>query len=167
VLAGVEDSQLLLRAPRGSAREWLADHLARHGVDRARVGFVERLPREQYWRLFDGIDITLDTLPYNGHTSSLDSLWMGVPVVTQTGQLAVGRAGLSILSNLALTELVAHRGDNDVRIASELARDLPRLSSLRATLRERMQASPIMDAPRFARNLEAIYRQMWTEWVRS
>jgi predicted O-linked N-acetylglucosamine transferase (SPINDLY family) len=165
VLASVEHSRLVLRVPRGKAREWLLDHLSHQGIDPSCIGFVERLARKQYWRLFDGIDITLDTLPYNGHTSTLDSLWMGVPVVTQAGRSPVGRAGVSILSNLALTEFVAHSPDDYVRIAAELARDVPRLTALRRSLRQRLQASPITDAPRFARNLEAIYRQMWIEWI--
>jgi predicted O-linked N-acetylglucosamine transferase (SPINDLY family) len=59
---------------------------------------------------------------------------------------------------------VAPDGEQYVRIAADLAGDLPRLSGLRATLRERMQHSPLMDAPRFARNIEAAYRTMWQRW---
>ena len=76
----------------------------------------------------------------------------------------MGRGGVSILSNLGLPELVARDAEQYVRIAAELASDLPRLSKLRATLRERMQSSPLMDAPRFARNVEAAYREMWRRW---
>ena len=89
---------------------------------------------------------------------------MGVPVVSMAGQTAVGRGGLSILSNIGLSELVARDLEQYVRTAVELAQDLPRLSNLRATLRERMQSSPLMDAPRFARNVEAAYREMWRRW---
>ena len=115
-------------------------------------------------RYYHGIDIGLDTVPYNGHTTSLDSFWMGVPVVTLVGPTVVGRAGLCQLMNLGLPELIASSPEQYVRIAAELAHDLPRLSKLRATLRERMQASPLMDAPRFARNIEAAYREMWRRW---
>jgi predicted O-linked N-acetylglucosamine transferase (SPINDLY family) len=89
---------------------------------------------------------------------------MGVPVVSLRGRAAVGRAGFSILSNVGLPELVARDVDDYVRIAAELASDLPRLASLRATLRPRMQASPLMDAPRFAGNVESAYREMWRRW---
>ena len=65
-------------------------------------------PRPQYLELYHGIDVGLDTFPYNGHTTSLDSFWMGVPVVTLVGQTVVGRAGLSQLTNLGLPELVGH-----------------------------------------------------------
>jgi predicted O-linked N-acetylglucosamine transferase (SPINDLY family) len=66
--------------------------------------------------------------------------------------------------NLGLPELIAPSPEQYVRIAAELANDLPRLANLRATLRDRMQASPLMDAPRFARNIEAAYREMWQRW---
>ena len=89
---------------------------------------------------------------------------MGVPVVSLAGRTAVGRGGLSILSNIGLTELVSNTQDDYVRIASNLARDLARLGNLGRTLRARMEASPLMDAPRFARNVEAAYRQMWKIW---
>jgi hypothetical protein len=84
----------------------------------------------------------LDTFPYNGHTTSLDSLWMGVPVITLVGQTTVGRAGLSQLTNLGLPELIGGTPEDFVRIAVDLAGDLPRLGDLRTTLRGRMEASP-------------------------
>jgi predicted O-linked N-acetylglucosamine transferase (SPINDLY family) len=110
------------------------------------------------------VDIGLDTVPYNGHTTSLDSFWMGVPVVTLTGPTVVGRAGACQLMNLGLPELIASSPEQYLRIVAELARDLPRLGALRATLRERMRASPLMNAPRFARNVEAAYRDIWQRW---
>ena len=121
-------------------------------------------PRRKYLELYHRIDLGLDTLPYNGHTTSLDSYWMGVPVVTLVGQTIVGRAGLSQLMNLQLPELIAHTPDQYVEIATNLASDLPRLSELRGTLRARMEQSPLMDAPRFARDIEAAYRTMWRTW---
>src|SRR5262249_4910930 len=109
-------------------------------------------------------DIGLDTLPANGHTTSLDSYWMGVPVITLVGNTVVARAGVCQLTNMDLEELVARTPDQFVNIAVELANDLPRLSGLRATLRDRRVNSPLMDAPRFARNMEAAYRSMWQRW---
>ena len=73
-------------------------------------------------------------------------------------------AGLAEMSNLGLPELAAESGDEYVRIAESLARDLPRLARLRAGLRDRMEKSVLMDAPRFARNIEAAYQQMWQAW---
>src|SRR5258707_1158915 len=82
---------------------------------------VSSRPRSQYLELYYQIDIGLDTLPYNGHTTSLDSYWMGVPVITLVGQTVVGRAGFSQLMNLGLPELIAKKPEEYVRLAAELA----------------------------------------------
>jgi len=67
--------------------------------------------------------------------------------------------------NLGLPELVARSPDEYVHIAADLAGDLPRLATLRDTLRQRLQSSPLMDGPRFARHVESAYRQMWLAWT--
>ncbi len=125
---------------------------------------MERQERKEYLERYHRLDIALDPFPYGGHTTSLDALWMGVPVVSLAGQTSVSRAGLSILSNLGLPELVAFSEDDYVRIAVELAENLPRLVELRTTLRSRMEASVLMDAPHFARQIEAAYRAVWRQW---
>jgi predicted O-linked N-acetylglucosamine transferase (SPINDLY family) len=114
--------------------------------------------------LYHQIDIGLDTFPSNGHTTSLDSFWMGVPVVTHVGQTIVGRAGYCQLKNLGLAELIAETPEQFIAIAAGLAGDLARLASIRASLRERMEKSPLMDAPRFAGHVEAAYRAIWQRW---
>jgi len=164
VLRGVAGSRLTLLAGEGSHRQETVNRLTDEGISRDRVTFVPRRSRAQYLASYHGIDIGLDTIPYNGHTTSLDSTWMGVPVVTLVGSTVVGRSGLSQLTNLGLPELIATSPEQYVQIAVDLAQDWPRLSRLRSTLRERMRASPLMDAPRFTRNLEAAYRQMWRRW---
>jgi predicted O-linked N-acetylglucosamine transferase (SPINDLY family) len=164
VLQAVPGSRLLLHAQPGSHRDGVRAFLAEQGISAERLAFAGSLPAAKYFALYQGIDVALDTFPYGGGTTSCDALWMGVPVVSLAGQTAVGRGGLSILSNLGLTELVAHDEQQYVRIAAELAHDLPRLAGLRAALRQRMQDSPLTDAPRFARNVEAAYRRMWRRW---
>jgi predicted O-linked N-acetylglucosamine transferase (SPINDLY family) len=163
-LRAVPGSRLLLMAPRGTAREEVLARLAREGVVAERVEFVDRRPRPEYLELYHRIDLCLDPLPANGHTTSLDAFWMGVPTLTMPGRTAVGRGGLCLLKNLGLPEMIAEDPDEFVRTAAELAADLPRLSELRATLRDRLENSPLMDAPRFARNVEAAYRYMWQRW---
>jgi predicted O-linked N-acetylglucosamine transferase (SPINDLY family) len=164
LLAAVPQSRLLLHCRPGDHRQRVGQAVAAHGVDTARLAFVDLLPTHDYFLAYQQIDIALDPFPYGGATTSCDALWMGVPVVSLAGERAVGRAGLSILSNLGLAELVGRDVEQYVQIAAELARDLPHLTALRATLRQRMQQSPLMDAPRFARNLEAAYRTMWRRW---
>ena len=97
--------------------------------------FLARRPRPQYLEYYHEIDIGLDTLPYNGHTTSLDALWMGVPVVTCLGPTVVGRAGLSQMMNLGLPGLIASTEEHYVHVAADLAEDLTRLGGLRAALR--------------------------------
>lgn len=164
VLDAVTGSRLLVLSHDGSHRALALEALKWQGIEPSRVEFAAYRPREDYLRLFHRIDVSLETLPYNGHTTSLDSLWMGVPVVTLVGETLVGRAGLSQLTNLGLPELIAHDSAEFVRIASELADDRARLRDLRRTLRARMQASPLMDAKAFARDIEFAYRQMWRRW---
>jgi predicted O-linked N-acetylglucosamine transferase (SPINDLY family) len=161
VLAACPNSRMLMLAGAGEHRQRTVAAL---GVDPSRVEFIGHCPRAQYLKTYHQLDIVLDTYPYNGHTTTCDALWMGVPVVSLAGQTAVGRGGLSILSTIGLPELVADSQELYVRLASDLAHDSGRLGELRSTLRQRMAQSPLMDAPRFARNIEAAYRQMWRTW---
>ena len=124
VLNAVARSRLTILAGEGTHRQHALDLLAEEGVVGDRVTFAAHQPRQQYLRYYHGIDIGLDTIPYNGHTTSLDSYWMGVPVVTLVGETVVGRAGLSQLTNLGLPELIASNPEQYVRIAAELAQDL-------------------------------------------
>jgi predicted O-linked N-acetylglucosamine transferase (SPINDLY family) len=164
ILRAVAGSRLLLSAPEGSCRRRILDQFESLGVASGRIALADRLPRQQYLELYHRIDVALDSFPCNGHTTSLDALWMGVPVVSLLGATVMGRAGFSQLSNLGLPELAGRDVDQYVQIATDLAGNLHRLSDLRATLRQRMQASPLMDAPRFARDIEALYRQIWQRW---
>ncbi|HTW94903.1 MAG TPA: hypothetical protein VMD30_08935, partial [Tepidisphaeraceae bacterium] len=165
VLAAVPKSRLTILCQRGPQRQWVLDRLAGQKVAADRVEFVERTNRVRYLTFYSRIDIGLDTFPYNGHTTSLDSLWMGVPVVTLVGQTPVARAGFSQLCNLDLRQLAASNQQEFVSIAAALAADLPRLAELRRNLRPRMLQSPLCDAVKFTRNIEAAYRRMWQEWV--
>ena len=135
-------------------------------MQRTRVGFVEFRPRAQYLRSYHDIDFGLDTFPYNGHTTSLDALWMGVPIVTRVGRTSVGRGGLSQLFHLGLLELAAESDAAFVNKATALANDIPRLAALRSELRARLERSPLMDGARFARNIEEAYRRVWTAYCK-
>jgi protein O-GlcNAc transferase len=161
IMRRMPESRLILLSPAGQHRSRVLDSLGRYGVSQQRIEFVEFRPRADYLRIYQHIDICLDTLPYNGHTTSLDAFWMGVPVVTQVGRTVAGRGGWSQLNNLGLPELAAFDAEAFVDTAVALASDLQRLNGLRQTLRARMEASPLMDAQRFARAFEAACRQMW------
>jgi predicted O-linked N-acetylglucosamine transferase (SPINDLY family) len=167
VLAAVENSRLIMLCPVGQHRNVLLKQFQSAGVEPQRIEFVKFIPRGEYLLTYHRIDIGLDTLPYNGHTTSLDSYWMGVPVISRIGRTVVGRAGLSQLSNLGLAEFATDGDEKFIDLCKNLANDLNRLSELRATLRGRMEKSPLMDAPLFARNIESAYRSMWKQWCES
>jgi protein O-GlcNAc transferase len=160
VMRQIGNARLLLMAPPGQRRQHLLGRFAAAGIAADRVAFVPFQPRSLYLQTYHQIDIGLDTFPYNGHTTSLDSLWMGVPVVSRIGNTAVGRAGLSQLTNLGLEELAAETDEWFVHIAAALASDLSRLAATRQDLRGLLQKSPLMDRQRFARNIESAYRSM-------
>ena len=164
VLKAVENSRLLLLTRHGSHRQRTLDFLARQGIAEDRVEFRVPKPLPEYLALYHQVDIGLDTFPYNGHTTSLDSYWMGVPVITLVGPTVVGRAGLSQLTNLGLNELVTTSPEGYIGQAARLANDLARLRDLRGGLRERMKRSPLMDAVGFTRGIEDAYRIMWRRW---
>jgi protein O-GlcNAc transferase len=162
VMRAIPDARLLLMAPVGRYRERLLRRLAVQKVAPERVDFVGFRPRADYLHSYHDIDLGLDSFPYNGHTTSLDSLWMGVPIISRVGKTSVGRGGLSQLFHLDLLDLAAETDEAFVEKAVALGTDLPRLAALRRDLRARLECSPLMDGKRFARNIEAAYTQAWT-----
>jgi protein O-GlcNAc transferase len=164
VLAEVPASRMIILADPRYFRKLATERFIQNHIDSSRIEFVDRQVREGYLHTFDRIDIGLDTFPYNGHTTSLDSLWMGVPVVTLVGKTVVGRAGFCQLSNLGLAHLAAKTPDEFVNIATKLASDLPALAEFRCSMRRSMMGSPLTDAEGFTRAVESAYRQMWREY---
>ena len=112
-------------------------------------------------------DIALDSFPFNGHTTTCDAIWMGVPVVMQAGQTYASRFGGSVLRNVGLTNLIAASTEDYIGRAVTLAGDVDRLTSLRGELRPRMAASPLLDFVGFTRNVQHAYREMWQCWCAS
>jgi predicted O-linked N-acetylglucosamine transferase (SPINDLY family) len=164
VLRAVPGARLLVQSHPGSHLARLRADFEEGGIAPGRLEFVAPAARTAYFARFHDLDIALDPFPYNGHTSTLDALWMGVPVVTLAGRTAVGRGGVSILTNAGLPELIAGTPDDYVRIAVELAGDLKRLATLRAGLRPRIEASPLVDGKQYAADVEAAFRWMWQAW---
>jgi predicted O-linked N-acetylglucosamine transferase (SPINDLY family) len=162
LLAFVPGSQL--RLPAGAGRAGVArvrEALARRGIAAERMVFAGcTATRFEYLALYDDIDIALDPFPYNGVTTTCDALWMGVPVISLAGRVGASRQGVRFLRTLELNDLLADTPEDYVRIAATLAGDLPRLGALHCDLRERMGRSPLMDARRLTRDLEAAYHEM-------
>lgn len=166
ILTQLPDARLVLKwHGLGDDRpDWVHARFARHGIAAERIETLG-FQKNQYDAYLD-VDLTLDPFPANGGTTSCDSLWMGVPVVTLAGAVPFSRVGLCHLTNLGLSELVAGSPEDYERIAIGLARDPERLERLRSGLRQRMATSPLTDGQRYTRNLEAAYRTMWRRWCR-
>ena len=165
--------QILLRLPtsrlrltRVSSSQRAAEIVAlfeRSGVAPERIECVPYADDPPYGRQFAGVDIALDNYPYNGVTTTCESLYFGVPVVSLYGRNGVSRSGLSLLGTLGLGELAASTPEQYVEIAVALGSDLSRLERLRASLRTRFERSPLRDEKRFAANFEQLLRTAWQQ----
>ena len=168
ILTRLPDSRLVVAGTtEGHARDRLIRDLLEAGIAGSRLTIVPRTSLEEYFPWFDAVDIALDTTPYSGGTTTCDTLWMGVPVVTVPGSRSVSRSAASILSAVGLTEWIAATPEDYVRLAVEFAREKELITTLRGSLRQRMRDSPLMDEPRFVRDLEDAYRRMWRTWCNS
>ncbi len=111
------------------------------------------------------IDVLLDCFPHSGGTMLIDALWMGVPCLTLTGRPPLGRIGTTFLTNLGMTDWIATSYDDYIKKAVALTHDVAALNAIRANLRTRMKASPLMDGKRFAHDVEVAYREMYKTWI--
>jgi predicted O-linked N-acetylglucosamine transferase (SPINDLY family) len=156
----VDGSRIIVKLESPEHRARARGVFENEGIGADRLEFVGWLARWEYLRCYDRIDIALDTLPYNGITTTCDALWMGTPVVSLVGNTIAGRAGLGLLSTVGLGELVATSEEQFMAIAAGLARDRARMAEFRKGLRQRIESSPVMDARRFAGNVEGAYQEM-------
>ncbi len=164
ILKQVAGSQLrIIGVPGRFAENALRSRVASLGVDPQRIDAIGRLGIHEYFAAVGGVDIALDTFPYNGATTTLDTLWMGVPLVAFEGSTAVARSSFSILSSLQAQELIASSAADLVAQNVTLARDASRRQALSRSLRSCLENSPLMDAHAFTRGLEEAFRTMWRD----
>ena len=164
VLSALPDSKLLIVLNGGEDNAHVPTMFGRHGVDPIRLRLLPRQKMDGYFRLHGEVDIVLDPFPYNGGITTLNAMWMGVPTVTLAGDRPVARAGLSLLRNLELQDLATRTEAEYVAALLRVAKDERRLTSLRATLRDRLRASPLMNERQFTANLESLYLAAWEQW---
>jgi predicted O-linked N-acetylglucosamine transferase (SPINDLY family) len=162
LLLSIPDSRLrILGITDETLEERIRATFSAQGVAEERVDVVGRIPIESYFSSYRDVDIALDSYPYNGATTTCDALLMGVPVASIAGDRAITRGGLSLLSTLGMSDWVGGSADELVEILRRQTQDPQRLAALRAELPARMRASPLMDGPRFARNVETLFREAW------
>jgi len=164
ILAGSTTSRLRLTRVRSAARAAeIVAMFEREGIAPERIECVTYRSEVPHGRQYAGVDIALDHYPYNGVTTTCETLYAGVPVVSLHGRHCASRSGLSILSSLELGELVASTPEQYVRIALELAGNLSRLEQLRADLRGRFERSPLRDEKRFAAKFHELLQIAWRQ----
>ena len=167
ILKAVPGSRLFLKFQQlgeKSVCQHVAQRFARYGVEESRLTMEGYDARVAYLSAYHRVDIGLDPFPYPGGTTTVESLWMGVPVLTLAGERFLSRQGVGLLMNAGLPDWVAKDKEDYVARAVKHARDLPRLALLRSRLRQQVLASPIFDAERFAGHFEDALRGMWKKW---
>jgi len=170
LLQALPEAQLFLKyAAYGDAgvRRRYQNLFAQHGVTPERIRFDGFSSRNQYHLAYQEVDIGLDPFPFNGCATTLEALWMGIPVVTLRDKRHyryVNRMGETLLTNVGLGDCVTDGAGDYVAKAISMAADLPALAELRNTLRSRLLKSPVCDGAGFTRDLEAAYRRMWQSW---
>ena len=142
----------------------MLDAFAAQRIAGSRIECAPKLGNEAFWTLHRRIDVALDPFPMNGGTTTCETLWMGVPVVTLKGGSFAGRAGCSILTTAGFPEWIAGSEEDYLRIASELVRDRSYRARLRAEMRDQLRASALLDGAVFTHGLEELYREAWREW---
>lgn len=171
ILQALPGCRLMLKSGElssASGRERVLGNLIRMGFDPGSLILKGGTPWEEHVATFNEIDISLDPFPQSGGVTTLESLMMGVPVVTLRGQTFAGRGSASILTNLGLSDWIAASEDDYVNLAVKKAQDMAVLQALRGSLRPRFRKSMVGDTIAYVKAAEAIYRQLWGEWcVRS
>jgi protein O-GlcNAc transferase len=170
VLRQVPDSHLLIKF-NGSRDDIIHRYkqcFARAGVALQRVRVMPREPSyRDHLDLYNQVDIGLDTYPFNGCVTTLESLWMGVPVISLAGHRYVSRMGSTILNNCGLEAFVASGPEQFVAKAAALAGHPDALAGIRMGMRSRILQSPLGNAQAYARHLEEAYLHMWHQWCSS
>jgi predicted O-linked N-acetylglucosamine transferase (SPINDLY family) len=142
-----------------------ASRFAKHGIPESRLIFEGHEKRTEFFSAYNKIDIALDSFPYPGGTTTAESLWMGVPVLTLCGKHFLGRQGVGLLMNAGLSNWIANDREEYVSMAILHSSNLEALAGLRLRLRTQVMSSPLFSAPAFATHLEECLRGMWKRWV--
>src|SRR5260221_1352345 len=167
LMLGTPHARLVLRAgflSVAAVREEIARQFAVAGIAADRLDLRAGTERAGLLATYNDIDIALDPFPYGGGTTTVEALWMGVPVVSLRGDRFSGRVSESMLTTVGLPDLVAADAAAYIATAGALAADLAALADLRSRLRTMVVGSPLCDADRFTRNLEIAFRSMWRHW---
>jgi len=160
LLAKVPGSVLWLVASNPAVQENLRREALQQGIDPERLIFAPNLPYAEHLTRLQAADLFLDTLPFNAGTTASDALWVGVPVITCSGESFAARMAGSLLYAIGLPELITDTLEDYENLAFKLASTAELLTGIRRKLAENRRASPLFDTGHFCRNLEAAYLSM-------
>jgi predicted O-linked N-acetylglucosamine transferase (SPINDLY family) len=166
LLHRVENSVLWLFQGNEAVVANLRREAGERGIVPSRLVFARRLPIEQHLARHRLADLFLDTLPCNAHTTAVDALWVGLPVLTCRGEAFAARVAASLLGAVGLPELIAGNLEDYEDLAMRLATEPSMLSEIRARLERNRLTTPLFDTDRFRRSIEAAYSEMWEIWQR-
>ena len=168
ILQQVPTSELVIKCRQFGKEKTLSvftEKFRQMGIDESRLRVLDFVQsNEGHMTSYNEMDIALDPYPYNGTTTSVEAMWMGIPFIAKAGDRHSARVGASLLKSVGLDEFIANSDDEYVQKAVGLAQDREKLSEIKRTLRQRMLDSPLCDAEGFARKFEAALRQMWSKW---
>jgi predicted O-linked N-acetylglucosamine transferase (SPINDLY family) len=170
ILRATPQSRLVLKdrlLDQASQQTPILNLLGEQGIDADRVSFLDQTSRSAHFSALHEIDIALDPFPHGGGMTTLDALWMGVPVVTWPGRTASSRVAAACLTAVGLTDFIARDPASYAQLAIAKASDLDNLVQLRGRLREQVAGSPVGNLERYTRAVEAVYRGLWQRWCAS
>jgi len=165
ILLKRKNSKIIIKAPSDDAeiaQENILKKFKNYGIDHSRVLFSKRLEkRNDHFKMYNKVDISLDTFPYPGVTTTIESIWMGVPVLTLKGNNFVSRCGESINLNLQMPEFIAENKEDYINKALSLSDDIKNLVAIRKSLRQKALNSPLFDAEDFGKHFCEILNSVW------
>ena len=165
IMRAAPSSRMLLGAmPEAGDNVTLIDQFARHGIERGRLSFHQKMPTTDYLRLHHQVDVCLDTFPYPGGTTSCHALWMGVPTVTRVGDTPVSRVGALLQNHAGLTQFIANGEDEFVARAAYWVSNFDELALIRNTLRTRFAESAMGQPELVGTAFQKALRTMWHRW---
>ncbi|MBS1258674.1 MAG: hypothetical protein MAG551_01736 [Candidatus Scalindua arabica] len=165
ILRQVPESVLWLQGEDEITEKNLWREAESKGIKSTRLVFLEKLPKYQHLERLRLADVALDTQIVNGAATTSDALWAGAPVITIQGGSFASRMSSSILTAIGLPELITQTIEEYEQIAVDLGRNPERLQEIRHKIAKNRLAEPLFDTPRFARNLEKAYKEMWKIFI--
>jgi len=167
ILKQVPNSYFLIKgsADQASIKSFFTNIAQSEGVSSDRLRFLPDVPFEEIHRANLGIaDIVLDTFPYNGATTTLETLWMGIPLVTRVGEQFASRNSYTMMMNVGVTEGIAWTDEEYVEWGVHLGKDAALRQKIAWKLRQSRQTSPLWNGKQFTREMEKAYQQMWVKY---